>query len=351
MHLLDISIQSRVIIGISAMVVLFSSFLIAFITNQRKKLQYHKDLQAIHQQQQQALMEQNTKLEDRVKERTVELLQQKESLQLALTDLKSSQLQLVQKEKMASLGEVVSGIAHEIQNPLNFVNNFSEINAELLGEMKDMLTRETLTGKDKEEINLLLADVIQNLHKINGHGKRAENIVKNMLQHARSSSGIKELTDINFLAEEYLKLSYHGFRAKHKLFNVAITTTFDPQLDKISIVPQDVGHVLINVFNNAFYSVSEKTKLNKPGYEPAITVITHREGAAIKIKIRDNGLGIAAKYLDKIYQPFFTTKPTGEGTGLGLSLSHDIIKAHQGELKADSEEGEFAEFTITFLAG
>ena len=351
MLLLDISIQSRVIIGISAMVVLFSSFLIAFITNQRKKLQYHKDLQAIHQQQQQALMEQNSKLEDRVKERTVELLEQKESLQVALTDLKSSQLQLVQKEKMASLGEVVSGIAHEIQNPLNFVNNFSEINAELLVEMKDMLTRETLTDKDKEEINLLLADVIQNLHKINGHGKRAENIVKNMLQHARSSSGIKELTDINFLAEEYLKLSYHGFRAKHKLFNVAINTTFDPQLDKISIVPQDVGHVLINVFNNAFYSVSEKAKISKPGYEPAITVITYREGAAIKIKIRDNGLGIAAKYLDKIYQPFFTTKPTGEGTGLGLSLSHDIIKAHQGELKADSEEGEFAEFTITFLVG
>ncbi len=351
MHLLDISIQSRVIIGISAMVVLFSSFLIAFITNQRKKLQYHKDLQAIQQQQQQALVEQNIKLEDRVKERTVELLQQKESLQVALTELKSSQLQLVQKEKMASLGEVVSGIAHEIQNPLNFVNNFSEINAELLVEMKDMLTKEIVTNKDKEEINLLLADVIQNGHKINGHGKRAENIVKNMLQHARSSSGIKELTDINFLAEEYLKLSYHGFRAKHKLFNVAITTTFDPQLDKISIVPQDVGHVLINIFNNAFYSVSEKTKINNPGYEPAITVITHREGAAIKIKIRDNGLGIAAKYLDKIYQPFFTTKPTGEGTGLGLSLSHDIIKAHQGELKADSKEGEFAEFTITFLAG
>ena len=218
-------------------------------------------------------------------------------------------------------------------------------------EMKDILTNKTLTDKDNEEVNLLLDDVIQNLHKIIGHGKRAENIVKNMLQHARSSSGIKELTDINFLAEEYLKLSYHGFRSKHKLFNVALTTTFEPLIDKISIVPQDVGHVLMNLFNNAFYSVGEKAKINEPGYEPAITVSTYREGAAIKIKIRDNGLGIAPKYLDKIYQPFFTTKPTGEGTGLGLSLSHDIIKAHQGELKVDSKEGEFAEFTITFLAG
>jgi two-component system NtrC family sensor kinase len=346
MNLLDISIQSRVIIGISAMVFLFSSFLIAFITNQRKKLQYHKNLQAINEQQQQVLMQQNIKLEERVKERTLELSEQKESLQVALSDLKKSQLQLVQKEKMASLGEVTSGIAHEIQNPLNFVNNFADISAELLLEMKDLVATQNLEGDTKEEINLLVNDVIQNLHKINQHGKRADSIVKSMLQHARSSSSEKELSDINFLAEEYLKLSYLGFRAKDNLFNVVLTTSYDPNIDRIEIVPQDIGRVMMNIYNNAFYSVSEKCKKKIKDYKPGVMVSTRKEGSKITIKIRDNGLGISKKYTDKIFQPFFTTKPTGTGIGLGLSLSYDIIKAHQGELKVDSEEGEFAEFTI-----
>jgi signal transduction histidine kinase len=346
MNLLDISIQYRVIIGISAMVVLFSSFLIAFITNQRKKLQYHKNLQAIQEEQQRALKQQNLQLEDRVRERTVELLEQKESLQQALTDLKASQLQLVQKEKMASLGEVASGIAHEIQNPLNFVNNFAEINAELLLEVKDLLAKENAVGNSKEEIDLLLEDVIQNLHKINQHGKRADNIVKNMLQHARSNSSEGVLTDVNFLAEEYIKLSYHGFRAKDNAFHVTIHSQFDPAIDNINIVPQDIGRVLMNIYNNAFYSVSEKGKKQLAGYTPIVTVTTRREAGKVKIAIRDNGLGISEKYIGKIYQPFFTTKPTGVGTGLGLSLSYEIIKAHEGELMVESIEGEFAEFTI-----
>jgi two-component system, NtrC family, sensor kinase len=349
MNLLDISMQSRVIIGISAMVFLFGSFLIAFITNQRKKLQYHKNLQAINEQQQQVLIEQNLRLEERVKERTQELSEQKESLQVALSNLKKSQLQLVQKEKMASLGEVASGIAHEIQNPLNFVNNFADVSAELLAEMKTLVAIPNFAEDTKEEINLLVDDVIENLHKINQHGKRADSIVKGMLQHARSSNSQKELLDINILIEEYLKLSYLGFRAKDNLFNVALTTSYASDIDRIEIVPQDIGRVMMNIYNNAFYSVNEKTKKNIKDYVPALMVSSRKEGSKIIIKVRDNGVGISKKYIDKIFQPFFTTKPTGTGIGLGLSLSYDIIKAHEGELKVDSEEGEFAEFTIELL--
>lgn len=348
MNLPDISIQLRVIIGISAMVFLFSSFLIAFISNQRKKLQYHKNLQAIHEEQQQALKEQNLQLEDRVQKRTLELSVQKENLQTALTKLKASQLQLMQKEKMASLGEVASGIAHEIQNPLNFVNNFSEINTELLLEMKELMAGETNVG-NKEEIDLLLEDVIQNLQKINHHGKRADNIIKNLLQHTRSNSSEAVLSDLNLLAGEYLKLSYHGFRVKDKAVHVIINSTFDPSIDQINMVPQDIGRVLMNIYNNAFYAVIEKAKKNITGYTPTVTVLTGKEKDSVKIIIRDNGTGISPKYLSKIFQPFFTTKPTGEGTGLGLSLSYEIIKAHGGELKVDSKEGEFAEFTIELL--
>ena len=349
MHLLDISLQSRVIIGISAMVLLFGSFIIVFIANQRKKLQYHKNLQAIHQQQQQQLIEQNLKLEDRVKERTTALQEQKENLQVALTNLKASQLQLVQKEKMASLGEVASGIAHEIQNPLNFVNNFSEITEELVLEMKELLAAENGTAKTTEEIDLLVEDIVLNLKKINHHGRRADNIVKNMLQHGRSSGNEIVLTDVNYLANEYINLAYHAFKVKDKTFHAVINTVLDPTLEKINIIAEDIGRVLMNIYDNAFYAVSEKSKKNEPGYEPTVTLTTKSEGNKIKIIIRDNGIGIAKKYADKIYQPFFTTKPTGTGTGLGLSLSYDIIKAHQGEIKVDAVEGEFAEFTIELL--
>lgn len=356
MALLEISIQYRVIIGISAMVLLFSSFLIAFITNQRKKLQYHKDLQAIHEQQQQDLVQQNTLLEQRVMERTAQLLEQKETLQSTLTDLQASQLQLIQQEKMASLGQLTAGIAHEIQNPLNFVNNFSEINADLLTEIKELLADEILPDRLTQNIDPIVKDLTDNFQKILHHGKRADSIVKNMLQHSQSHNGEMGLTDINALADEYLKLSYHGFRAKYKLFNCIIQTSFDESIERINIIPQDIGRILINLFNNAFYSINEKKKAPQHpaggvAYEPTVSVTTkriidHSKDGSVEITIADNGIGIPQKFIDKIYQPFFTTKPTGEGTGLGLSLCYDIIRAHQGELHVESIENEFAKFTI-----
>ena len=350
MILLDISLQSRVVIGISAMVVLFSSFLIAFISNQRKKLRYHKHLQEIQEQRQQELKSQNLKLEERVKERTRELSEQKDSLQVALTDLKSSQLQLVQKEKMASLGEIASGIAHEIQNPLNFVNNFAEISAELLLELKQLLADDNATIQTKENANLLMDDVVQNLHKIHQHGKRADNIVKNLQQHARGNSSEAVLSDLNSLAEDYLKMSYLSLRSKERTAHIELVTSFDPGIAQLHIVPQDIGRVLMNLYNNAFYSVIEKVQKMDAGYLPTITVNTKRAENKVQITVRDNGLGITNKNLTKIFTPFYTTKPTGVGTGLGLSLSYEIIKAHRGEIKVDSVEGEYAEFTIEFPA-
>lgn len=346
MYLLDISLQTRVIVGISAMVILFTSFLIAFISNQRKKMQYQKSLQAIHAEQQKALMEQNAQLEDRVKKRTQELSEQKESLQVALTELKSSQLQLIQKEKMASLGELASGIAHEIQNPLNFVNNFAEVNNELLEEIKHIFSSENYAGTTTNEINQLIEDAITNIKKINHHGKKADNIVKNLLLHARGNSNEASLTNLNLITEEYLKVSYHGFKAKDNDFQVKIETSFDPEITQINIVPQDIGRVLMNIYNNALYSVNRKAKLIKTTYTPTLLVRTLKAEGKVKIIIRDNGLGISKKYIDKIFQPFFTTKPTGEGTGLGLSLSYEIIKSHGGDLKVDTHEGEYAEFTL-----
>ena len=344
--LIESNLEYRILIGISAMVLLFASFIISFITTQRKKLQYHKDLQAANERQQQILAEQNALLEQKVKERTAELSEQKEALLKTLNDLRSAQHQLVQREKMASLGELTAGIAHEIQNPLNFVNNFSEVNTELLAEIKEQLANENLTVLGKDNIDSIVKSVTENLEKINQHGRRADAIVKGMLLHSRTNSGDKEPTDINALAEEYLRLSYHGLRAKDKTFNANFQTAFDPAIGKINIVPQDIGRVLINLFNNAFYSVNEKKKLNGKDYEPTVTVTTQKVGNKIQMKVRDNGMGIPKIFLDKIYHPFFTTKPTGQGTGLGLSLSYDIIKAHQGELIAETMEGEFAEFTI-----
>ena len=296
------------------------------------------------------------------------LTQQKEKVENTLKDLKSAQTQLIQSEKMASLGELTAGIAHEIQNPLNFVNNFSEVSGELLAEMDGELEKGNI-----DEAKVIAADVRLNLEKINHHGKRAADIVKGMLQHSRNSSGQKELTDINALADQYLRLAYHGLRAKDKSFNAGFIIEVDEALPKISVLPQDIGRVLLNLINNAFYAVSEKQKLNIPGYEPTVSVSTSRslsksensasllpgekvpegrmgsgEGRGeVLIKVKDNGNGIPQKVLDKIYQPFFTTKPTGQGTGLGLSMSYEIVsKAHGGELKVDTKEGEGAEFTI-----
>ncbi|MDB5231534.1 MAG: hypothetical protein JWN76_2339 [Chitinophagaceae bacterium] len=264
-------------------------------------------------------------------------------LKTTLADLKSTQSQLVQSEKMASLGELTAGIAHEIQNPLNFVNNFSEVSMELADEMQ-----KELDLGNKEEAMVIAADIKQNLTKIVHHGKRADAIVKGMLQHSRSSSGQKEMTDINALADEYLRLSYHGLRAKDKSFNAEMKTNWDSSLLNIEVVSQDVGRVILNLFTNAFYSVNEKSKRSGKEYSPMVSVTTKQVGNKAEIRIKDNGNGIPQNVLNKIYQPFFTTKPTGEGTGLGLSLSYDIItKGHSGELNVETKEGEFAEFIIT----
>ncbi len=269
------------------------------------------------------------------------LEKQKIEIEGTLKELRNTQAQLIQSEKMASLGELTAGIAHEIQNPLNFVNNFSDVNEELLNEMKDELSK----GKIDDAI-ALANDVIENQKKINHHGKRADAIVKNMLQHSKSSSGKKEPTDINKLADEYLRLGYHGLRAKDKSFNATMKTDFDENIGNINIIPQDIGRVILNLINNAFYVVDEKKKQQPNGYEPTVSVSTKKNNGKVEISVKDNGNGIPQKVLDKIFQPFFTTKPTGQGTGLGLSLSYDIVKAHGGELKVKTMEGEGAEFTI-----
>jgi len=304
------------------------------------------------QEKKQLLATQNETLEQLVTERTAEVFAQKEKIEIqrdevsrALDELKSTQAQLIQSEKMASLGELTAGIAHEIQNPLNFVNNFSEVNSELIAEMKQEIDKGNLV-----DVKVIANDIDENEQKIVFHGKRADAIVKGMLQHSRSSTGIKELTDINALADEYLRLAYHGLRAKDKSFNAQYETYFDNSIGKISIVPQDIGRVVLNLINNAFYAVSEKQKQNTPGYEPAVSVSTNKTDGKVEIKVKDNGNGIPQKVMDKIFQPFFTTKPAGQGTGLGLSLSYDIIKAHGGELKVETKENEGAEFIIQMPA-
>ena len=289
-------------------------------------------------------------------EETIEELEQKRkaieetnvALQQSLEELNAAQAQLIQSEKMASLGELTAGIAHEIQNPLNFVNNFSEVSTELVDEMNDEIDKGNL-----EDAKQIAQDLKQNLKKINHHGKRAGDIVKGMLQHSRSSSGVKELIDINALADEYLRLAFHGLRAKDKSFNATMKTDFDETLSadeagigNINIIPQDIGRVILNLITNAFYVVNEKSKQAITGYGPIISVSTKKIGDKVSISVKDNGNGIPQKILDKIFQPFFTTKPTGQGTGLGLSLAYDIVKAHGGELKVETKEGEGSTFII-----
>jgi two-component system NtrC family sensor kinase len=301
------------------------------------QLSEEKKEQAIHQQK---------ILQEEVTRQTAEI-------RTTLNDLKATQTQLIQSEKMASLGELTAGIAHEIQNPLNFVNNFSDVNTELIDELKEELA----TG------NLQLAtaiadDIQQNEVKINHHGKRADAIVKGMLEHSKANTGKKEMADINKLADDYLRLSYHaclsgrqGLRAKDKDFNAILKTDFDEGIGNINIIPQDIGRVLLNLYNNAFYAVDEKKKQLGDGYEPTVEVSTKKEGNKMSISVRDNGKGIPPNLVDKIFQPFFTTKPTGSGTGLGLSLSYDIVKAHGGEIKVYSKENEGSEFIVELPIG
>lgn len=283
------------------------------------------------------LRNKNIQLEEKVMHRTKEL---KHSLE----ELRETQQQLIEREKMASLGELTAGIAHEIQNPLNFVTNFSEINRELIAELRQerQTNQQDQVGEDK-----ILADLDKNTDKINHHAKRADAIVKSMLQHSRTGTGQKEPFNLNALVEEYLRLSYHGFRAKEKTFNCHIEQNLDEQIGKIPVIPQEIGRVLLNLFNNALYSLQKKKSMNGNSYHPELIVRTLRRDSKVEIRIRDNGMGMPDAIRNKIFQPFFTTKPTGEGTGLGLSLSFDIItKMHQGELRVDAQEGEFAEFII-----
>jgi two-component system, NtrC family, sensor kinase len=332
------------------LMVIISWTLFKRFANQEKKLaqeKLEKEQLAKEQeiQKRELIAQQKVELERQVVERTSELKQ-------SLEELKSTQSQLIQSEKMASLGELTAGIAHEIQNPLNFVNNFSDVNQELLIEMKDEIEK-----GNSDEAKAIANDVIENEQKINHHGKRADAIVKGMLQHSRQSSGKKEPTDINALADEYLRLSYHGLRAKDKTFNAELKTDFDGTIGKINVIPQDIGRVLLNLFNNAFYAVSERQKaeggkLNaERHYQPSVFVTTVKCDDKVQIIVKDNGNGIPQKIVDKIFQPFFTTKPTGEGTGLGLSLAYDIIKAHGGSLKVESKEGEGSEFVIQLPGG
>jgi two-component system NtrC family sensor kinase len=271
-----------------------------------------------------------------------EIEMQKKNVETTLNELRSTQSQLIQSEKMASLGELTAGIAHEIQNPLNFVNNFAEVNAELI---EDAIA--ALKEGDTAETRSLLNDLKDNEQKINHHGKRADAIVKGMLQHSHNNNGIKEPTDINALADEYLRLAYHGLRAKDKTFSASIKTDYTDSLGKATVNSQDLGRVLLNLFNNAFYAVSQKKKSGDESFEPLIRVITKRSGDRISIIVSDNGIGIPLRILDKIFQPFFTTKPTGQGTGLGLSLSYDIIRSQGGEITVNSKENEGSEFIVT----
>ena len=292
-------------------------------------------------QKRELIARQKIQLEKEVMERTSELKQ-------SLEDLKATQSQLIQSEKMASLGELTAGIAHEIQNPLNFVNNFSEVNKELIDELVDEVEKGNTT-----EVKAIAKDIKENEEKINHHGKRADVIVKGMLKHSRTPSSTKEPTDINKLADEYLRLAYHGLRAQDKSFNAILKSDFDESIGKINIIPQDIGRVILNLITNAFYAVDEKKKQSKNEYQPTVTVSTNCSpllrrgvGGEVQITVSDNGNGIPASIKDKIFQPFFTTKPTGQGTGLGLSLAYDIVKVHGGELKMETKEREGTKFII-----
>jgi two-component system NtrC family sensor kinase len=318
-----------------------------FITKRQRKTIERERMIALEREKEYKVTESiKAELEVQVEERTAALTKQKQELQQTITELKATQAQLIQSEKMASLGELTAGIAHEIQNPLNFVNNFSEVSTELVDE----LNQEIASG-NIEEVKLIANDLKQNLEKINHHGKRAGDIVKGMLQHSRSSTGVKEPTDINNLADEYLRLAYHGLRAKDKTFNAIMKTDYDPNIGKINIVAQDIGRVILNLITNAFYSVNEKSKSIQQDnaevkYQPTVTVSTKLVGGRVEIRVADNGNGIPQQVIDKIFQPFFTTKPAGQGTGLGLSLSYDIVKAHGGKIRAHNKETGGAEFLI-----
>jgi two-component system NtrC family sensor kinase len=333
--------QQKLIGAINTFAVLWGLGVVLVTRKQQKELAKARKRAEEEQENSKVISAVKAQLEVQVAERTAELTKQKEELEQTLNELKSAQTQLIQSEKMASLGELTAGIAHEIQNPLNFVNNFSDINSELIDEM----VAEAQNG-NVDEAKLIADDIKQNNQKIAFHGKRADAIVKSMLQHSRKNTGQKEPSDINALCDEYVRLSYHGLRAKDKSFNADFKTDFDETIGKINIVPQDIGRVLLNLFNNAFYAVNEKEKRKGPDFKPWVFLQTKKINGKVQITVKDNGDGIPQNIVDKIFQPFFTTKPTGSGTGLGLSLSYDIIKAHGGEIAINTTEGEGSEFIV-----
>ena len=310
-------VQQYTMLGIIAVFMLIASILF-YANGQRKKAN-------------KALGQRNQQIET-----------QHKALEKSHAELKTTQAQLIQSEKMASLGELTAGIAHEIQNPLNFVNNFSEVSTELIDELQ-----QEIDNGNYNEVKVIAGNIKENQQKISQHGKRADFIVKGMLEHSRKNTGEKQLTDMNVLCDEFLKLSYHGLRAKDKSFNAEIVTHFDPNLRKVNVLQQDMGRVMLNLFNNAFYAVNQKSKTAVAGYKPEVTVTTSAEKGYVVIKVKDNGTGIPDAIKEKIMQPFFTTKPTGEGTGLGLSLTYDmVVKGHGGRIQVDSIEGEGSEFVI-----
>ncbi|TGE08317.1 sensor histidine kinase [Hymenobacter fodinae] len=312
------------------------AIVIILVRGQRRQLKQERE-------KQQLLAQQNELLEQQVAARTAEIVAQRNSLEQTLLELRNTQTQLVQREKMASLGELTAGIAHEIQNPLNFVNNFAEVSGELISELE---AEQQVANRSSVEIELV-TDLKQNLRKITQHGQRAAAIVRGMLEHSRTSTGARTPTDLNLLAEEYLQLAYHGLRVNNKALNLTLTTHFDPELRPVQVVPQEIGRVLLNLFTNAFYAVQLRQK-QEPNYQPEVSVSTQAFSDHALLKVADNGTGIPEALQQKIFQPFFTTKPTGEGTGLGLSLSYDIItKGHRGTLTVRSEPGQFTEFTIS----
>ncbi|CCH54545.1 histidine kinase [Fibrisoma limi BUZ 3] len=333
-----------------AQILAFGWVIAAWVSTQRqqKALEKERQKRLEEEERNRLIAAQNTQLESMVAERTAELVRQKEELEETLTELRATQAQLIQQEKMASLGELTAGIAHEIQNPLNFVNNFAEVSVELCQELNEELAKVDLPESDRDYVGGIISDLVQNQQKIAHHGKRADSIVKGMLQHSRAGSGRKEPTDLNALADEYLRLAYHGLRAKDKNFNASLITNLSEQVGKVDVLPQDMGRVLLNLFTNAFYAVQQKQKLNGDAqYQPTVTVSTKRCDEEVEIRVRDNGVGIPESVRSKIFQPFFTTKPTGEGTGLGLSLAFDIItKGHGGTMEVETEEGKGTEFII-----
>ncbi|MFD1873486.1 sensor histidine kinase [Hymenobacter bucti] len=330
--------------NLEGVLVFWTGSLFFLARSQHKTLAAEAQRRLTAEQEQRRIESQNHTLEYEVNQRTAALAQQTNALRTTLQELQTTQSQLIQAEKMASLGELTAGVAHEIQNPLNFVNNFAEVSTELLEELAEERARPTRDlGLEAE----LLADLQQNIQKITHHGQRAASIVRGMLEHSRQSTGERTLTDLNALCDEYLRLAYHGLRAKDKTFNATLNTDLAPELPLVEAVSQDLGRVLLNLFTNAFYAVRQRQQAGEPGYAPTVRVRTKHAGDEVMVQVQDNGTGIAAEVQQQIFQPFFTTKPAGEGTGLGLSLSHDIVtKGHGGTLEVASQPGAGTTFTL-----